>query len=160
MALKLLVTGREGQVAQALLAKQTDHLQIEALGRPTLDLTYPSSIDLAIAAFRPDVIVNAAAYTAVDKAESEEEAALPSMRRAPATSRPRPPLPVCRSSTSPPTTSFPATRRRLMSRQILRGRRALMAVASWQEKWPPPPPTPVTLYCVRLGSMAPMATTS
>jgi len=75
MTLRLLVTGREGQVAQALLAKQTDDLQIEALGRPTLDLTDPSSIDRAIAAFRPDVIVNAAAYTAVDKAESEEETA-------------------------------------------------------------------------------------
>ncbi|WP_060610670.1 dTDP-4-dehydrorhamnose reductase [Aureimonas altamirensis] len=73
--MRLLVTGREGQVAQALLAKQTDDLQIEALGRPTLDLTDPSSIDRAIAAFRPDVIVNAAAYTAVDRAESEEETA-------------------------------------------------------------------------------------
>ncbi|UHD47690.1 dTDP-4-dehydrorhamnose reductase [Aureimonas altamirensis] len=73
--MKLLVTGRDGQVAQALLTRQTDDLQIEALGRPTLDLTDPSSIHRAIAAFRPDVIVNAAAYTAVDKAESEEETA-------------------------------------------------------------------------------------
>lgn len=75
MMVRLLVTGREGQVAQALLAKRTDDLQIEALGRPTLDLTDPSSIDRAIASFRPDVIVNAAAYTAVDKAEADEEAA-------------------------------------------------------------------------------------
>ena len=75
MMVRLLVTGREGQVAQALLAKRTDDLQIEALGRPTLDLTDPSSIDRAIASFRPDVIVNAAAYTAVDRAEADEEAA-------------------------------------------------------------------------------------
>ncbi len=75
MTLRLLVTGREGQVAQALLALQNDDLQIEALGRPTLDLTDRSSIERAISAFRPDVIVNAAAYTAVDKAETDEETA-------------------------------------------------------------------------------------
>lgn len=75
MTLRLLVTGREGQVAQALLAKRNDDLQIEASGRPTLDLTDPSSIDRAIVAFRPNVIVNAAAYTAVDKAETDEATA-------------------------------------------------------------------------------------
>ncbi len=75
MRLKLLVTGRDGQVAQALLAQASDDLQVVAIGRPVLDLTDRASIERVIAAERPDIVVNAAAYTAVDKAESEEETA-------------------------------------------------------------------------------------
>lgn len=75
MTLKLLVTGRDGQVAQALLALASDDLEIVAIGRPALDLTDAGSIGRAIAAEQPDVVVNAAAYTAVDKAESEEDSA-------------------------------------------------------------------------------------
>ncbi|MBB3998229.1 dTDP-4-dehydrorhamnose reductase [Aureimonas pseudogalii] len=73
--MRLLVTGREGQVAQALLALASDELDVVALGRPELDLTDRATIERAIAAHRPDVVVNAAAYTAVDKAESDEAAA-------------------------------------------------------------------------------------
>jgi dTDP-4-dehydrorhamnose reductase len=47
-----------------------------ALGRPALDLTAPASVLKTLADFKPDVIVNAAAYTAVDKAESEPDAAM------------------------------------------------------------------------------------
>lgn len=45
------------------------------LGRPNLDLTDPPSLERAIATSRPDVIINAAAYTAVDLAETESETA-------------------------------------------------------------------------------------
>ena len=73
--MRLLVTGRDGQVAQALLALSKGDIEIVALGRPALDITDRASVDRAIAEHRPDVVVNAAAYTAVDKAESEEAAA-------------------------------------------------------------------------------------
>lgn len=73
--MRLLVTGRDGQVAQALLALSKGDVEVVALGRPALDITDRASITRAIAEHRPDVLVNAAAYTAVDKAESEEDAA-------------------------------------------------------------------------------------
>ncbi|KHJ53525.1 dTDP-4-dehydrorhamnose reductase [Aureimonas altamirensis] len=69
---KILVTGRDGQVAQALLSRGTGDVEVVAVGRPQLDLTDRPSIDRAIKSYRPDIVVNAAAYTAVDKAESEE----------------------------------------------------------------------------------------
>ncbi len=71
----LLVTGREGQLAQALLAAAGPSLRVTALGRPQLDVTDPASLSRAIAAYRPDILVNAAAFTAVDRAESEADAA-------------------------------------------------------------------------------------
>ncbi|WP_182084834.1 dTDP-4-dehydrorhamnose reductase [Aureimonas sp. ME7] len=73
--MRLLVTGREGQVAQALLGAAGEGVEVSAIGRPALDLTDRASIDAAIAGVRPDVVVNAAAYTAVDKAEGDEAAA-------------------------------------------------------------------------------------
>jgi dTDP-4-dehydrorhamnose reductase len=73
--MRILVTGREGQVARALMVCAGGDAVVTALGRPDLDLRDRASLDRAIAQARPDVLVNAAAYTAVDKAESEEEAA-------------------------------------------------------------------------------------
>lgn len=73
--MRILVTGKEGQVAHALAALSGDGVSIVALGRPELDITKPDSIVDAIKAVRPDILVNAAAYTAVDKAEIEEQAA-------------------------------------------------------------------------------------
>ena len=75
--MKLLVTGRNGQVATSLLERAAVHPEIGvvALGRPELDLEQPASVEAAILKARPDAVVNAAAYTAVDKAESEPERA-------------------------------------------------------------------------------------
>jgi dTDP-4-dehydrorhamnose reductase len=74
--LKLLVTGREGQLAQSLLECATEALTVIALGRPDLDLANPPSIRRALDMHRPDVVVNAAAYTHVDKAETEPDEAV------------------------------------------------------------------------------------
>lgn len=72
----VLVTGAEGQVARCLAeAAEACGCSVVAMGRPELDITRSETIAGAIAARRPDVIVNAAAYTAVDKAESEPEQA-------------------------------------------------------------------------------------
>lgn len=70
---KLLVTGTHGQIAQSLLRQARHHsgVTVEAVGRPEIDLEKPAAVAAAMAARAPDVIVNAAAYTAVDRAEQE-----------------------------------------------------------------------------------------
>ena len=75
--MRLLVTGREGQVARSLVESAVRaNIDLVALGRPDLDLAGPQrAIVAAIEAARPDAIVSAAAYTQVDKAESEIETA-------------------------------------------------------------------------------------
>lgn len=71
--MRVLVAGRTGQVAQSLMrgAERRSSLELIAIGRPDLDLEDTSSIAEAVAGVRPDVVVNAAAYTAVDRAEHE-----------------------------------------------------------------------------------------
>lgn len=75
--MKIAVTGREGQVVQSLLEKasQRADLEVIALGRPELDLAEPETVRSAIEAIKPDVVISAAAYTAVDLAEDEQELA-------------------------------------------------------------------------------------
>lgn len=74
--LKVLVAGGSGQVARALAGgAPAEGIKVTALGRPRLDLTDKASIEAAMAAVRPDVVINAAAYTAVDQAENDEAAA-------------------------------------------------------------------------------------
>ena len=73
--MRILVTGRDGQVARCLADLSGGSHEIVALGRPDLDLTDPATIAAAVATVRPDIVVNPAAYTAVDKAESEPDAA-------------------------------------------------------------------------------------
>ena len=70
--MRVVVTGREGQVARALAERApAAGVTLIALGRPELDLERPQTIAPALAAARPDIVVNAAAHTAVDLAESE-----------------------------------------------------------------------------------------
>ena len=73
--MRIFVTGREGQVARSLAERLTGHELIFA-ARPELDLTRPETIERAVATAQPDLIVSAAAYTAVDKAEGEPELAM------------------------------------------------------------------------------------
>lgn len=72
----ILVAGHKGQVARSLTeAAAQRHMPLVALGRPELDLLQPETLQAAVEANTPTAIVNAAAYTAVDQAESEEDAA-------------------------------------------------------------------------------------
>ena len=75
--MRILLTGAGGQVGQELVGVLEDSpgVELRACDRTTLDLTQPQAIADQVAAFRPQVIVNAAAYTAVDKAESEPDLA-------------------------------------------------------------------------------------
>lgn len=72
--MKLLVTGREGQLARSLAEQVAGAADLELIfaARPKCDLAVPGSAAAFIADTRPDLIVNAAAYTAVDQAEDEE----------------------------------------------------------------------------------------
>ncbi|MGM4997215.1 dTDP-4-dehydrorhamnose reductase [Tardiphaga sp. 538_B7_N1_4] len=75
--MRLYVIGGEGQVARSLreAAAGRPDIVFGSSGRAEVDLLQPASIDRALADFRPDVVINPAAYTAVDKAESESEQA-------------------------------------------------------------------------------------
>jgi len=74
--MRIAVTGTAGQVVTSLVerGKAAAH-EVIAIGRPALDLADPASVARALDAIAPDVIVSAAAYTAVDKAESESDLA-------------------------------------------------------------------------------------
>lgn len=67
--------GANGQLGFALQRSLADDFAVHAFDRNACDLTDASAIEAVIARHRPQVIVNAAAYTAVDKAESEPDAA-------------------------------------------------------------------------------------
>lgn len=71
--MRIAVTGKHGQVVSALLERgPAADVEIVSVGRPELDLADPASIRAVLSQIKPDAIVSAAAYTAVDKAESEE----------------------------------------------------------------------------------------
>jgi dTDP-4-dehydrorhamnose reductase len=76
--MKVLVTGRHGQLARSLIeqAGRRRSIELVSVGRPELDLERKGSAADVIEGLRPDVVVNAAAYTAVDHAEDEPELAM------------------------------------------------------------------------------------
>ena len=73
--MRIAVSGSKGQVATSLLERAGPKAEVVALGRPAFDLTDRAGVIAGLEAARPDVIINAAAYTAVDKAEAEEAVA-------------------------------------------------------------------------------------
>jgi dTDP-4-dehydrorhamnose reductase len=81
----ILVFGRDGQVGMALQACLKDfNVPAVFLGRADCDLSNEAAIRDALNHYKPQVIINAAAYTAVDKAESERELAFAINAKAPA----------------------------------------------------------------------------
>lgn len=69
--MKLLIFGQTGQVARELIAQAEDH-EVTALSRADADQSDPHACAEIVRDLRPDAVINAAAYTAVDKAEEEE----------------------------------------------------------------------------------------
>lgn len=74
--MRILLTGRTGQLGRALAATLPSIGELTVTGRDRLDLANPATIRDVLDATRPELIVNAAAYTAVDQAESERETAM------------------------------------------------------------------------------------
>jgi len=75
MSLKILLIGKNGQVGADLASLLPSLGEVIALDRSQLDLSQPGQVRQTILQVRPQIIVNAAAYTAVDKAESDESMA-------------------------------------------------------------------------------------
>lgn len=73
--MRVLVIGKGGQVATEVLRADLPDIELVALGRPEIDLTDPAGCAQAIRDAHVDAVINAAAYTAVDKAEAEEDIA-------------------------------------------------------------------------------------
>ncbi|QSX28903.1 dTDP-4-dehydrorhamnose reductase [Shewanella cyperi] len=71
--MKVLITGGNGQVAKALQQTMPGEWQSVAPGHAELDITNAKSVEACIAVVRPDVVINCAAYTAVDLAEQNSE---------------------------------------------------------------------------------------
>jgi dTDP-4-dehydrorhamnose reductase len=74
--MRILIAGREGQLARGLReVSGCAGAEVIALGRPGFDLVDRKSVATAILRERPDIVVNAAAYATVDKAENDRAAA-------------------------------------------------------------------------------------
>jgi dTDP-4-dehydrorhamnose reductase len=72
--MKVLVTGANGQVGYCLQQQlQSIGIEHRALTREELDISDIQAVNTVVASYRPDIIINAAAHTAVDKAESDQE---------------------------------------------------------------------------------------
>jgi len=81
--MRVLITGVHGQLGCELI-RQGDKHELLAVARDQLDITDQDAVLRCVALFAPDVVINAAAYTAVDKAESDVEAAFAVNRDGPA----------------------------------------------------------------------------
>jgi dTDP-4-dehydrorhamnose reductase len=73
--LRALITGASGQVGRALQDAVPSGVELRALTHAQLDISDATAVRRALAEFTPAVVINAAAYTAVDRAESEPAAA-------------------------------------------------------------------------------------
>lgn len=73
--MKALIVGANGQLGRCLQAAAPEGAEVVALGSADLDITDRDAVEAAVSAHMPSVLFNAAAYTAVDRAESEEAAA-------------------------------------------------------------------------------------
>lgn len=74
--MRILVAGGQGQVGSALAQLGLEqNLDLVALGRQDLDITSADSVSFVFAKYQPDLLINAAAYTAVEDAENEPELA-------------------------------------------------------------------------------------
>ncbi|ALR16698.1 dTDP-4-dehydrorhamnose reductase [Vibrio natriegens] len=73
--MKVIVTGKGGQLAWELGQTKPAKVELISLGIQELDISNAAQVNEVLTAHSPDIVINAAAYTAVDKAESEQEVA-------------------------------------------------------------------------------------
>mgnify|MGYP001815721267 FL=1 len=71
--MKLLITGANGQLGRGIIdASQSKDCRVQAPPEEVLDITDPGKVDRVVTDLQPDIVINTAAYTQVDKAETEE----------------------------------------------------------------------------------------
>ncbi|HPF47143.1 MAG: dTDP-4-dehydrorhamnose reductase [Alphaproteobacteria bacterium] len=73
--MKILLTGADGQLGHSIRKNPPTEGQMISLNSKEFDITDPAKTDEIFEKYKPDVVINAAAYTAVDKAEEEEQKA-------------------------------------------------------------------------------------
>ena len=73
--MKVVIIGKSGQLANELLAEIPQGVTYLSLGRHDVDITSYRDLSAKIVPFKPNVIINASAYSAVDKAETDIDAA-------------------------------------------------------------------------------------
>jgi dTDP-4-dehydrorhamnose reductase len=73
--MKVVIIGKSGQLAKELVAELPDGIEHLSLGRNDVDITSYNELSAKVEQFKPNVIINASAYTAVDKAESDIDSA-------------------------------------------------------------------------------------
>ncbi|MEJ2229019.1 MAG: dTDP-4-dehydrorhamnose reductase [Alphaproteobacteria bacterium] len=73
--MRIAVIGKSGQLARCLAETAPTEMEVAYFGRAEMDIAQPETNFAALTAYRPDLLINASAYTAVDKAESDREAA-------------------------------------------------------------------------------------
>ena len=73
--MRVLLTGASGQLGQAVQEQAGSHIKLGAFASSKLDITQAAQVERMLNEFGPDVVINAAAYTQVDKAESDIQAA-------------------------------------------------------------------------------------
>src|SRR5471030_1946761 len=75
MTMRVLVTGAQGQVGRELLQRVPSGFSVIGYGSGELDISDPAQVQDVLVRTKPQLVINAAAYTAVDKAENEIERA-------------------------------------------------------------------------------------
>ena len=157
--MRIVVTGRHGQVAQSLLERAAAlNVDVHAVARPDIDLARPAELERALIDLAPEIIVNAAAYTAVDRAESEPDLAWRiNALGAEATARAANSLgiPIIQLSTD---YVFDGSLDRPIARMIRPARLAPMATASSGANAPLSLPPATTSFCAPPGSTVRSAT--
>jgi len=73
--MKVIIIGKSGQLANELVVEVPENIEILSLGSGDVDITSYIEVSKVVNEFNPNAIINASAYTAVDKAETEREAA-------------------------------------------------------------------------------------
>src|SRR5450759_1619610 len=73
--MRVLITGGGGQLARELARSAPQNIEVHSLERATGDITERSPIQMVLGKLEPDVVINTAAFTAVDQAEMEKERA-------------------------------------------------------------------------------------
>ena len=72
--MRYLITGKNGQLAQAFIQRfEKEGVEYQAPEESQLDITNASAVDQAVASWKPDVVINCAAYNLVDKAEQDSD---------------------------------------------------------------------------------------
>lgn len=73
--MKVLVTGKNGQLGSELQKSCPNNIDLVCFGSQELDIANAEQVNELLIAHSPDIVINAAAYTAVDKAETDIDAA-------------------------------------------------------------------------------------